>query len=82
MGIQSMAVDISAETYAAAERIAERDHVPVGVLIENLVKRHVDYIASLEFHTDIPAFTLDAYDMMRDPGETDEDYQARLSLFR
>jgi hypothetical protein len=29
-----------------------------------------------------PRFSLDAYEMQRDPGESDEDFISRLNLFR
>ncbi len=82
MGMQNTSVQMSVETYAKAERIAALDHVPVSVLIESLVKRHAEYIDSLDAYSDMPRFSLDDYEMVRAPGEADEDYQARMNLFR
>ncbi len=75
-----MKIDISVEAYAAAKQVAEKDRVPVDALIESLVNRHVADIAAMEAYADMPRFSLDSYEMIRDPGETEEDYQARLSL--
>jgi hypothetical protein len=82
MGARVATVAISDDAYAAAQRIAEIDHVSVGVLIESLVKRHAEYIDSLNAVSEMPRFSLDEYEMQRDPGETDEHYEARLDLFR
>jgi hypothetical protein len=82
MGAHAATVAISDDAYAAAQRIAAMDHVTVGVLIESLVKRHAEYIDSLNTFAEMPRFSLQAYEMQRDPGETDEEYEARADLFR
>ncbi len=82
MGMHGAKIPISADTYAAAERIAAMDQVSVSVLVESLVKRHVEYIDSLTPVPAMPTFSLGDYEMLRDPDEAEEDYQARLSLFR
>ena len=35
-----------------------------------------------DFSRLMPRFSLDHYELQRDPGETDEQYKARKSLFR
>jgi len=82
MGAHAATIAISGDTYAAAERIASLDHVTVDVLIESLVKRHAEYIDSLNNFPEMPKFSLDEYEMQRDQGETEEEYQTRLDLFR
>lgn len=82
MGPRVATVSISDDAYSAAQRIAEIVHVSVGVLIESLVKRHAEYIDTLNDFSDVPRFSLDDYEMQRDPSETDEHYEARLDLFR
>lgn len=47
-----------------------------------MLKRHIEYINQFENFSEMPRFTLDEYEMQRDPNETDEEYQARLDLFR
>jgi hypothetical protein len=46
-------------------------------------EQHAEYVATLE---DIASgslrFSLNDYEMQRDPGETDEDYQQRFRLFQ
>lgn len=43
--------------------------------------QHVEYIdAFTDLPGGLPRFSLDKYVMQRDPGETDEEYEARLSL--
>jgi len=61
---------------------AAMDHVSVGVLIKSLVKRHPEYIDSLNAFSETPRFSLDQYQMQRDPGETGEEYQGRVDLFK
>jgi hypothetical protein len=82
MGLHSVTVEISEDVLVEAERIAAIDDVPVSVLIESLVRRHAEYVDSLETFSDMPKFSLTDYAMVRDPGETEEDYQQRLGLFR
>jgi hypothetical protein len=82
MGAHLATVSISDDAYAAAERMAALDHVTVEVLIESLVKRHAEYIDTLNSFSELPRFSLDEYELQRDPDETDEEYQARLNLFR
>lgn len=82
MNAHSTTVAISSDAYAAAERIAALDHISIEVLIESLVKRHAEYIDTLSDYPEIPRFSLEEYEMQHDPHETDEEYQARLDLFR
>jgi hypothetical protein len=59
------------------------DNIDVNTFLEGLVRRHAEYVATLE---DVASgslrFSLDDYEMQRDPGENDEDYKLRLQLFR
>jgi len=76
-------VEISADIFEVARRTAALEKVDIATLLESLVRRHAEYIETLEelaVHT--PRFSLDHYNMQRDPGETDEEYEARKSLFR
>jgi hypothetical protein len=76
-------VEISADIFEVARRTAALDKVDVATLLESLVKRHAEYIETLEELTaHMPRFSLDRYEMHRDPGESEEEYEARKSLFR
>jgi hypothetical protein len=76
-------VEISADVFEVALRTAALDKVDVATLLESLVKRHAEYIETLEeLSGHLPRFSLDHYEMQRDPGETDQEYEARKSLFR
>lgn len=76
-------VEINADVFEMARRTAALDKVDVPTLVESLVKRHVEYIGSLqELGQDMPRFSLDHYDLQRDPDETDEEYESRKNLFR
>lgn len=78
MSSQSVMIVLSGETYTAAKRAADLDGMTVATLIDNLVKQHVDSIEAL---SQMPRFSLHEYEMQRDPGESEETYQARLRLF-
>lgn len=82
MGVHAVTVEISADILAEAERMAAMDNISVGTLIESLVKRQAEYINALDASASMPTFSVDAYEMVRDPGETDEDFEQRRSLFR
>lgn len=76
-------VAIRTDIYEAAQRVAKLDNVDVSTLVEDLVLRHSEYVAALgDLDPAMPAFDLEHYEMQRDPGEDDADYEARLSLFR
>ncbi|MGU3588492.1 hypothetical protein ACLBYF_05115 [Methylobacterium brachiatum] len=76
-------LEINADVYEAARRVAKLDNVDVSTLVEDLVRRHSEYVATLgDLDPAMPAFDLDHYEMQRDPDETDADYETRLSLFR
>ena len=76
-------VAVRKDIYEAAPRVAKLDNVDVSTLVEDLVRRHSEYVAALEdLDPAMPAFDLEHYEMQRDPGEDDAEYEARLSLFR
>jgi hypothetical protein len=81
MGVHAVTLEISEDVLAEAERMAAMDDVPVSVLIESLVRRHAEYVDALGAFSGMPKFSLSDYKMVRDPGETEEAYQQRLSLF-
>jgi len=76
-------IEIDAEIFDIARRTAALDKVDVPTLVERLVRRHAEYVETLEeIALDMPRFSLADYELQRDPGETDEEYKARLNLFR
>ncbi|MGU3659091.1 hypothetical protein [Methylobacterium fujisawaense] len=76
-------LEISANVYEAARRLAKLDNVDVSTFVEDLVRRHSEYVASLgSINREMAAFVLENYEMQRDPDEIDADYESRLSLFR
>src|SRR5699024_8342387 len=81
VGEDSRTITISSETYSAAQRVADLDHVSIDILIDSLLKRHIEYINQMKNFSDMPRFSLDDYEMQRDPDETDEEYRTRLELF-
>ena len=80
---RNVAVEIPSDVFEVARRTAARDNVDVTTLLSDLVMRRAEYIDALSGdETGMPAFSLEDYEMQRDPGESDEDYENRLSLFR
>lgn len=52
-------------------------------LLESLVRSRAEYLETIsDLSSHMPRFSLDHYEMQRDPGETDEEYEDRKSLFR
>jgi hypothetical protein len=76
-------IEINADLFEVARRTAALDRVDVATLLESLIRRHCEYVETLEgLAGHAPQFSLGHYEMQRDPGETDEEYEARKSLFR
>ena len=76
-------IEIDAETFEIARRMAALDKVDIPTLVESLVRRHAEYVETLkEVASDMPRFSLADYELQRDPGETNDEYNARLNLFR
>jgi hypothetical protein len=77
------AVEVSADIFEVARRTASLDNVDVSTLLESLVRRHAEDIDTFEdLSAGMPRFSLKHYKPQRDPGETDEEFEARVSLFR
>jgi hypothetical protein len=76
-------LEISANVYEAARRLAKLDNVGVSTFVEDLILRHYEYVSSLgSINRGMAAYVLENYEMQRDPDEIDADYESRLSLFR
>jgi hypothetical protein len=76
-------VEISADIFEVARRTASLDNVDVSTLLESLVRRHAEDIDAFDdLSSGMPRFSLKHYKPQRDPGETDEEFEARVSLFR
>jgi hypothetical protein len=83
MSTNTIPVEISADVFEVARRTAALDGVDVATLVESLVRRHAEYVETLdELAPSTVRFSLDQYQMQRDPDETDEEFEARLNLFR
>jgi hypothetical protein len=83
MAPNTVTVAISADVFEVARRTAALDNVDVTTLVESLVRRHAEYVEAVgELTLDIPRFSLAHYEMQRDPGETDDEFEVRLKLFR
>ncbi len=83
MSTGTVKVEIPSDVFQVAQRTAALDSVDVPTLLEGLIRRHAQYVEAFEGAVrSVPVFSLDAYEMQRDPDETDERYEARLSLFR
>jgi hypothetical protein len=74
-------VHLDDELYDKASRVAELDKVSVKELVEDAVRRHLDYIEVVEDFSKMPPLSLKSYELQRDPDESDEDYAFRRSLF-
>jgi hypothetical protein len=74
-------VHLDDKLYDKASRVAELDKVSVEELVEDAVRRHLDYVEVVEDFSKMPPFSLRSYELQRDPGESDEDYAFRRSLF-
>lgn len=74
-------VHLDDELYDKASRVAELDKVSVKELVEDAVRRHLDYIEVVEDFSKMPALSLKSYELQRDPDESEEDYAFRRSLF-
>lgn len=70
------------DLYDKVSRVARMDNVSVEVLFEEVLRRHVDYVETIEDFSAMPALTLENYELQRDPHENDEDYSFRRSLFQ
>lgn len=75
-------VDLDPSTFAIAKNMAEREHVSIKTLLGSLVRHRAEYVDGFESVADGQRFSVSEWEMDRAPGETDEDYEARLSLFQ
>jgi hypothetical protein len=76
-------IEISEDVFETARQTAAMDNIDIKTFLEGLVRRHAEYVAALESAASGSLrFSLNDYEMQRDPGENDEDYQQRLQLFR
>ncbi len=83
MAARSVAVELPCDVFEVAKRTAAHANVDVTTLLIDLVKRRAEYVEALSgADPDMSSFSLDEYELQRDPGEGNEDYEERLSLFR
>jgi hypothetical protein len=76
-------IEIRDDVFETAQRMAVMDNIDVNTFLEGLVRRHAEYVATLEdMASGSRGFSLNNYEMRRDPNENDEDYQQRLRLFQ
>jgi antitoxin component of RelBE/YafQ-DinJ toxin-antitoxin module len=80
---ETVQLEINADVYEAARRVAKLDNVDVSTLVEDLVRRHAEYVATLrDLDPAMPAFDLNQLEMPRDQDEPGAEYESRPSLFR
>ena len=72
-------INLDRSTYSAAKDMAEREHMTVEALFESLVRDRAEYVETFDR---VDGFNLSDWEMDRNPGESDEQYEARLALFR
>jgi hypothetical protein len=77
-----ISVHLKDDLYDKVSRVARMDNVSVEVLFEEVLRRHVEYVETVEDFSAMPALTLENYELQRDPDENDEDYSFRRSLFQ
>lgn len=83
MAHNTKSIEINEDIFEIARRTAALDQVDVPTLVESLLRRYAEYVETLkEIASDMPRFSLADYELQRDPGEADEEYNARLNLFR
>lgn len=75
-------VHLDDELYEKATRVAQLDNVSVTELVEDVMRRHLDTIETVEDFSKMPSLSLDNYELHRDADESDEDYAFRRSLFQ
>lgn len=75
-------VHLNDELYDRASRVARLDNVSVKELVEEVMRRHLDYLEVVEDFSKMPPFSLESYELHRDVDESDEDYAFRRSLFQ
>jgi hypothetical protein len=79
----SESIHLSGSILQTARRIAAIDEIDAATLIESLVLRHAEYIDLLRDAADFgQPFSLEAYTLMREAAETDDEFDARLAMFR
>jgi hypothetical protein len=75
-------VHIDDELYEKASRLAGLDKVSVEDVVENALRRHLDYVDVVEDFSQMAPFSLENYELQRDADENDEDFALRRSLFQ
>jgi hypothetical protein len=75
-------VHLDDELYSKASRLANLDKVSVEDLVENALRRHLDYVDVVDDFSRMAPFSLENYELQRDPDENDEDFAFRRSLFQ
>jgi hypothetical protein len=66
-------VHLDDELYDKASRVARLDNVSVKELVEDVRRRHLDYVEVVEDFSKMPPFSLENYELHRDADESDED---------
>jgi Arc/MetJ family transcription regulator len=75
-------VHIDDELYSKASRLAGLDKISVEDVVENALRRHLDYVDLVEEFPHMTSFSLENYELQRDSDESDEDFALRRSLFQ
>ncbi|GMO25549.1 hypothetical protein [Bradyrhizobium sp. TM233] len=73
-------VHLDDELYDKASRVARLDNVSVKELVEDVMRRHLDYVEVVQDFSKMPPLALENYELHRDADESDEDYAFRRSL--
>jgi broad specificity phosphatase PhoE len=79
MTARSHTIDLDPSTYWAAKHMAERERITIEALLESLVRDRAEYVDTFDR---VDSFNLGDWEMNRNPEESDEQYEARLALFR
>ena len=75
-------VHLDDEFYDKASRVARPDNVSVKELVEDVVRRHMDYVEAVQDSFEVPPLSFENYEIHRDADKIDEDYAFRRSLFQ
>lgn len=82
MAVATHAIELDPSVFAAAQRLAEKEHKSIEALLESLVRYRAEYVGRFDQAESEEAFSLDDWEMDRGSEESDEEYEARLELFR
>jgi hypothetical protein len=68
--------------FQKASRSARLENVSIEDLLESALRRHLEHAEAAEEFSRMAPFSLNDYELQRDPDESDKDFAFRRSLFQ